>query len=49
MEQTEIVIDLQDIIDHGNDDLADAIETNAGRYVSAFLANENLLTTLHND
>ena len=33
-EQTEIVIDLQDVVDHGSDDLAEAIESNAERYVS---------------
>ena len=33
-EQTELVIDLQDVVDHGNDDLAEAIENNAERYVS---------------
>ena len=28
------MIDLQDVVDHGNDDLAEAIENNAERYVS---------------
>jgi DNA replication licensing factor MCM7 len=33
-EQTEIIIELQDIIDYGNEDLAEAVETNASRFVS---------------
>jgi len=35
-EQTELVIDLQDVVDHGNDDLAEAIENNAERYTQLF-------------
>jgi len=35
-EQVEIVIDLQDIIDYGNDDLAEAIEGNAQRFAQLF-------------